>query len=177
MPAGPFVSSADFITNFFDTVVQPNPGWTMFAIIDKTSSPKGAMAGAVALMNTSTANRNTEIGYRTHVTSNAVGLLLFYCLDTPAAGGLGLRRVTWQTSSANPASMWTAERLGFVKEGVLRWDRVFEGGVGNGNVGPEVGGLEGEGDLGRDTVVYGQCWDDWNNGGRERMLKIMDRRA
>lgn len=189
MPLGPFASPADFTVNFFDVVVRPNPTMTFYAVIDKTRPPaedsEGALAGILAYMNTSTVNQSTEIGFvitfppfqRTHVTSNAVGLLLQYALDPPAKGGLGMRRVQWQTSSANGASMLAAERMGFKKEGVLRWDRVFYGGGSKGKQGNGKQVPKGDGeDLGRDTVVYSICWDDWEEGGREKMVGIMERR-
>ncbi|KAK3174563.1 hypothetical protein OEA41_001809 [Lepraria neglecta] len=100
------------------------------------------LAGIMAYMNSSTTNMSIEIGYvitlppfqRTHVTTNGVGLLLQYALDPPSEGGLGLRRVEWMTSSANSASIRTAERTGFEKEGLLRWHRVFPGGAAGGKV-------------------------------------------
>ncbi|PFH45122.1 hypothetical protein AMATHDRAFT_71982 [Amanita thiersii Skay4041] len=48
---------------------------------------------------------------RTRVTSNAVGLLLPYCLDVPSAEGLGLRRVVWQASVLNSKSVKVANRM------------------------------------------------------------------
>ena len=115
---------------------------------------------------------------RTHVASNAIGLLLQYALDPAEKDGLGLRRVQWECASENGPSMRVAERMGFVKEGVLRWHVVHWDGVARGKVGnrrglPKGGG---EGDLGRDTVIYGLCWDYWEGGERERVQAIMDRR-
>ncbi|KAI5850550.1 hypothetical protein DFP73DRAFT_582873 [Morchella snyderi] len=186
----PFTSAAEFTTTFFDAVVRPNPTMTLYAVIDKTrppgEDPAGALAGIIAYINTSVLRQSTEIGYvitlppfqRTHVTSNAVGLLLQYALDPPARGGLGLRRVQWQASTVNTASMRVAERMGFRKEGVRRWDRVFYGGGSNGKQGNGRSVPEGHGeDLGRDMVVYSVCWDDWEEGVREKVLGVMERRA
>ncbi len=165
------------------------------------------LAGMMSFMNTSPVHLSTEIGcivilpafQRTHVTSNAVGLMLEYAFapsttspshtsspsPCPSAGpheggGMSLRRVQWNTSTQNKASLRVAERFGFRQEGVLRWYMVFKGGakrhkVGNGRVLPS--GSE-EGDLGRDTVVLGLCWDDyWEGGAREKVLGAMARRG
>lgn len=192
MPLGPFATEKNFVDDFVEGRVRPDSAMVLYAIIDKTRPPtkedeNGALAGIIAYMNTSTANLSTEIGcvtilppfQKTHVTSNAVGLLLQYALELPENGGLGLRRVQWQASSVNTASMRSAERMGFEKEGVLRWDRVFHRGKANGKVGngrrvPPGGN---EGDFGRDTVVFGLCWDDWEQGGREKVQVTMDRRS
>jgi RimJ/RimL family protein N-acetyltransferase len=50
-------------------------------------------------------------------------------LDPPSAGGLGLRRVVWQTHSENEASKNAAVRMGFEFEGIARWHRIFPGGT------------------------------------------------
>jgi RimJ/RimL family protein N-acetyltransferase len=121
---------------------------------------------------------------RTHVTSNAIGLLLQYTLDLPNDGGLGLRRVQWQCNSANNASSCVAERMGFKREALLKWDRVFHGGrqtgkVGNNRVVPrrgiEDGDLSKQEELGRDTIMLSMCWDDWDGGGKEKVKSLMER--
>ncbi|KAG0695275.1 GNAT family acetyltransferase [Suillus ampliporus] len=192
MPAGPFQTAQDFDTDFLQAVVDPDPGMVLFAIIDKTkpssaADADGELAGIMSYMNSSSANLCTEIGYivilppfqRTHVNSNAVGLLLQYALELPSQGGLGLRRVQWQCSSVNAPSIRAAERLGFTKEGVMKWHRVFHGGKDKGKVhsGRDFPrGSHGEQDYGRDTVILSHCWDDWEQGGRETIQTIMDRR-
>jgi len=166
----------------------------LYAVIDKTQSSsmvdkEGALAGIISYLATSTINQSTEIGWvitlppfqRTHVTSNAVGLLLNLALSPPAEGGLGFRRVQWMTSSANHKSIRTAERMGFLKEGVLRWDRVYPGGKTKGKQDNgkslQSQGTEGhfnENDLGRDSVVFSICWDDWfDEGKREHVIRTM----
>jgi len=190
MPAGPFPTEASFDSNFLEKVSLPNPNFFTFAVIDKTKppssdDPEGELAGMMSFTNTSTIHLSTEIGYvlvfpafhRTHVTTNAVGLMLQFALGGTLQRGLGLRRVQWQTSTMNAASIRTAERLGFRREAVLRWHIVFKDGVrnhkaGNGRALPA--GSD-EGDLGRDTVVLSLCWDDWEEGGREKVEEAMTR--
>lgn len=165
----------------------------LYAVIDKTrpsssptNDPSGALAGTIAYLESSAEHLVTEIGFvitlppfqRTHVTSNAVGLLLQYALEPPEHGGLGLRRVQWCANSVNTASRKVAERMGFVFEGVIRWDKVFKDGMNRGKVGNGRGvppGAE-EGDIGRDTVLYGISWEEWGSGGREKVRRIMEKR-
>ncbi|KAL3425210.1 GNAT family protein [Phlyctema vagabunda] len=186
----PFKSADDFVNNFVLTRAYPDPATFLWAIIDTTNlnhkGEEGALAGVVAYMASSVVHKSTEIGFiniipqfqRTHVTTNAVGLLLQYALNPERAGGLGLRRVEWHTNSGNVASLRVAERIGFKREGVLRWHRVFydgeqNGKQGNGKTMPSHGVPK---DLGRDTVLLGLCWDDWEDGGRDHVQNLMDRR-
>ncbi|KAL8946390.1 MAG: hypothetical protein Q9183_007912 [Haloplaca sp. 2 TL-2023] len=165
----------------------------LYAVIDKTkptscptNDPEGALTGVIGHLNSNVEHKSAEIGFvitlpafqRTHVTSNAIGLLLHYALDTPEQGGLGLRRVQWQANSVNELSRKVAERMGFEFEGVMRWHKIFKDGVANGKVGNGRGTPKGaeEGDLGRDTAIYGLCWDDWVDGGREKVEGVMGRK-
>lgn len=188
--SGPFATLDEF-KSYVKDVDQPDPSKLFYAIIDKTGppspeSPSGAFAGLIAFQNASPSNLSIEIGpiivlpafQRTHVASNAIGLLLQYALDPEERDGLGLRRVQWDCGSKNKASMRVAEGMGFVKEGVLRWQHVHRDGIARGKIGngeemPKGGA---EGDLGRDTVIYGLCWDDWEDGVREKVQAVMDRR-
>jgi len=148
-----------------------------------------AMAGVIALIKASPANLSAEIGWvivfpafqRRHVASNAVALLLRYCLELPSDSesesananaatrapvvGLGLRRVQWFTHAENEASRRTALRMGFREEGTLRWERVIAPGkVGNGipvRDGDPLGGAR----PSRHSVVLSLCVDDWEGGG------------
>ena len=146
---------------------------------------EGALAGMVAFLRTSAMHLSTEIGgivilstfHRTYVTTNAVGLMLRCALAGVRDGGLGLRRVVWQASSMNAASIRVAERLGFRREGMLRWHYVFRNGVERHKVGngrPLPPGSD-EGDLGRDTVLLSLCWDEWEVGVREHVERAMAR--
>lgn len=168
----------------------------MFVIYDKTKikpsqssgidSP-GALAGLLGLINTSAPNLTIEIGaimilppfQRTHVTSNAVGLLLQYSLNLPSPSSpaaLGLRRVFWCANSQNKPSVRTAERMGFKFEGIMRWHRVLAPSKpGNGKV-VRLGDPRSECE-GRDTAILSLCWDDWEGGQKETVHGIMNRVA
>ncbi|KAK6335013.1 hypothetical protein TWF718_010455 [Orbilia javanica] len=196
-PVGPFESVEHFNTEFIDKFVRPKTDMVLYAVIDKTKPPStadkdGAFAGLIGYISTSPINLCTEIAFvitlpqfqRTHVTSNSVGLLLKLALDSPAEGGLGFRRVQWMTSSKNLASINTAEKMGFTKEGIIRWDRLYPGG---GSLNKESSGkplrVEGkvthmnENDLGRDSVMLSMCWDDWHlDGMREHAMQRMERK-
>ncbi|KAL0948310.1 hypothetical protein HGRIS_010901 [Hohenbuehelia grisea] len=187
MPLGPYDTAKQFVDDFILGRIQSDPGMVAYAIYDKTHpsypSPR-SHAGMIGYLHSSASDLQTEIGFvtvlprfqRTHVASNAIGLLMFYALDLPSAGGLGLRRCVWMANSVNTASIRAAERMGFVKEGVLRWDRVWATGsekVGNGR---ELrNGDPREGCLGRDSVVLSVCWDDWEGGVREKVQGVMNR--
>lgn len=175
-------------------------GSVLFAIFDKIRPPSGdcksgegvagTLAGALGYINSSPANLCIEIGtlvvlppfQRTHVAPNAVGLLLHYALNLPshpALAGLGLRRVVWLTNCANTPSIWPAERLGFQKEGVVRWEKVLPEGKG-----AEVSNGKSlrDGDpraqcLGRNSVLLSLCWDDWEGGARDKVEAAMARRT
>ena len=122
---------------------------------------------------------------RTHVTGNAIGLLLHYCLELPASSvgskdapnqpfgpGLGLRRVQWTSNAENSKSRRAAERMGFRFEGTLRWIMVLE----EGKLGPAPS--EERAKLckgpGRHSHMLSICWDDWElEGVREHVQNVM----
>lgn len=178
MAFGPFETVEQFLDVFVEGRIHPNPACVLFAIYDKTRPlvDEEALAGIIGLLDTSTTNLSTEIGFifilpsfqRTHVASNAIGLLLHYTLDVPSEGGLGLRRVVWKANSSNLPSIRAAERLGFKQEGVSRWAVVLPEWKRKGN------GLERREEdsrkscLGRDTVILSICWDEWEDGRRTR---------
>lgn len=104
---------------------------------------------------------------------------MHYVLDLPERGGLGLRRLQWQANERNGASVRVAEKMGFRREGVVRWDRVVGEHVERGGDSEGVGARKGEprAELGgRHSVMLGICWDDWEGGGRERAEEVMRRR-
>lgn len=184
IPRGPYDTEASFLSDLIEPT-HSDPSWLVFAVIS-LSDPPDTLAGVIAYLNTSPINLVTELGMvitfpafqGSGVTANAVGLLLQHAFNEPEQGGLGLRRVVWQANSVNKASRRLAEKMGFRFEAVLRWDRVFKDGkrlgkVGNGRALP--GGAQ-EGDLGRDTVVYAICWDEWEEGGRETVREVLERK-
>ncbi|KAG2119295.1 acyl-CoA N-acyltransferase [Suillus clintonianus] len=188
IPWETFTDASDFVKKVIDSRVRPD-GVALYAVIDKTRtspSPSSSanFAGIIGYMNTSPANLSTEIGYalilppfqRTHVTTNAIGLLLQYALDLPPHG-LGLRRVQWMANSRNTKSIGAVQKLGFKLEAILRWDRIFVGS--KASVTNGVKEREGDpcpGTIGTDSVLLALCWDDWESE-RVRVLQAMDRRS
>ena len=190
LPLPELRSQRDLLVFFED--YRKTPENVLFIIIDKTRPPAsgvelpgfegGSFAGVIAYIRTSGANLCTEIGYvvifpefqRTHVLTNAAGLMLRYCLNRPTDSppGLGLRRVQWCANTRNAPSIRAAERLQFKREATTRWDRALpEGKEGNtprpSDPYPEK--------LGRDTATLTICWDDWENGARNAIEKLMER--
>jgi RimJ/RimL family protein N-acetyltransferase len=166
-----------------------NPACLMFVVVDKRGPPEadlpGAIAGQMMYLRSDFANLCTEIGFvitlpayqRTHVTSNAVGLLLQYALHQPnhtSAPGIGMRRVEWRTHHANAASAATARRMGFVEEGLLRWQLVLA--QGKEGVEPSEEDAQKE-RKGRHTRLLAMTWDEWEARGCEHVEKQMQRRA
>lgn len=152
---------------------------------DENKSIDGVFAGVIGLENASTRDRSVEIGFitilpayhRTFVAGNAVGLLLQYVLDS-APWGLGLRRCQWQCHTKNEASKKLAVKMGFVLEGVRRFERVVPSGRrGNGFQFCEDGAATGAGQLGesRDSAVFAICCDEWERK-RRAVLEVMERR-
>ncbi|EJC99181.1 GNAT family acetyltransferase [Fomitiporia mediterranea MF3/22] len=190
-PSGPFDSKEDFFDRYIKERIQKDPNSVLFAILDKTNGTPH-LAGTIGLLNTKVVNQSTEIGFvvvfpefqKTHVTSNAIGLLLHYCLELPfehAKGelkygpGLGLRRVQWQAHGENAQSVRSAERMGFRKEGLMRWDRPLREGKIGLHVSPERAAVRAG--VGRHSWMLSLCWDDWElDGAREVVQQQMDRK-
>ncbi|EAU85386.1 hypothetical protein CC1G_07080 [Coprinopsis cinerea okayama7 len=169
----------------FEYMIRRDPSSIVFAIIDRTKPNDGgnveeSIAGIIGYLNTSTRNLSTEIGpvvvlpswQRTFVSSHAIGLMLNYALNLPSEGGLGYRRVAWTANPFNNASVRAAERMGFKIEGIQRWTWVLPLGRDGGK--PPVDGKRGAG-QGRDSTVLSVCWDDWENGTREQVARMMNR--
>jgi RimJ/RimL family protein N-acetyltransferase len=79
-------TEADFIREFYERI-RASPEECLYAVIDKVPAsgekPNGQYAGIIALSATSPVNAVTEMGaiiflafHRTHVATNAIGLLL-----------------------------------------------------------------------------------------------------
>lgn len=170
-----------------------SPHECVFAIYDRARPPAsadsdtaeggdGALAGIMALLNTSRAHKTTEIGFvvvfpafqRTHVARTALALLLRYSLQPPTASppGLGFRRVSWSAHPRNTPSIRLATRLGLKQEGVMRWTFVLPDVEELQRVGNEVN-REGDEGWGRDNVCLAICWDDWEHGGRDVVAQML----
>ncbi|KAG6815910.1 hypothetical protein H0H93_008849 [Arthromyces matolae] len=197
-PWGPFNTPEEFNATLIRGRIQPSQACVLFAIYDKTKAESPGnetgtssdvdeqIAGCIGLIDASAAHLRAEVAFvmvspkfqRTHVASNAIGLLLHYTLDLPSEGGLGLRRMVWNANPLNTASVRIAERMGFTKEGVFRWHWVLPEGKEKGGNGtalrPEDPRPDG---MGRDTVTLSLCWDDWENFARDKVDKQMQRIA
>ncbi|KAG7094952.1 hypothetical protein E1B28_005753 [Marasmius oreades] len=188
LPFGPYHSVEGLVSGLWEGRVEKNPAETLFVVYDKTrpdANGQPSLAGTIGYVNSNAADLCTEIGcviilpqfHRTHVASNAVGLLMHYALDLPENGGLGCRRVQWMANKLNTSSVRLAEKMGFVLEGIIRWHRVIPPSKSiahNGSPGRK--GDPHEGYLARDTAMLGIYWDIWDNGGREKVDLIMERR-
>ena len=178
-------STLDEILTIVEQTMRLEPTSVLFAIIDKAHGG-GTFAGMIALSDGSLWNLSATIGWaivfpehqRTYVASNAVGLLLQYCLELPShpeRPGLGLRRVQWISHTANRASHAIAKRMGFREEGVLRWMYVIPEGM-EGNGIPLRDGDPKSPMPGRHSLILSMCADDWESGGREHVQRMIDRR-
>ncbi|KAK4544000.1 hypothetical protein LTR36_004774 [Oleoguttula mirabilis] len=188
LPLPLFDVEADFNREVYDKYIKHSPEDCLFAVFDKVTAagsedPSKSYAGLMSLTHTNPENAVTEIGVivfpafqRTHVGTNAIGLLLMWTLDRPSAGGLGLRRVEWQTHTENAASRRTALRMGFEFEGIARWQRV----VLPGKVGLPVDALQErngtkEEGRGRSSAIFSIVWDEWDEK-RPSVVAQMERR-
>jgi len=180
------LSSLDNILTQVEFLMRRRPVCILFAIIDKTRGGDGALAGVIGLINAMPSNLSTEIAWavvfpafqHTYVASNAIGLLLRYCLELPSypqRPGLGFRRVQWTAHTANRASQAAAKRMGFKEEGVLRWSWVIPEGMEGNGIALRDGDPESP-RPGRDSVMFSLCVDDWESGGREHVQRLIDRR-
>ncbi len=182
------LSEEEFRTEFYQKYISSPPGSCAWAIFDKVSASGKEntdrnYAGFIALTSTSRADAVTEIGififpafHRTHIASNAIGLVLVWTLDPPSADGLGLRRVEWQCHSENEASRRAATRMGFEFEGIKRWHCVLS---------LEKVGLTAEAlgkrngtknePLGRHTALFSIVWEEWEDK-RPKVIALMERK-
>lgn len=100
-----------------------------FVVVLKSS---GKVAGTTRMYDFNFDYKSCEIGHtwygteyqRTFVNSACKKLLLEYCFET-----LQFQRVQFQTDETNTKSQKAIERLGAVKEGILRKHKIRSGGV------------------------------------------------
>lgn len=159
--------------------------------IETINVEEDTFAGTSGLTDASAFDSRVEIGFamvlpqfqRTFVNSDACCLLLKHLLDPVSGGDLGLRRIQWQANSNNKPSISAAQRLGFTLEGIMRWHRSCtenkkcqseedgERAVGLPQV--DLAGMR----LGpsRHSAMLAFCWDDWLDGGRQRIVGLLKR--
>lgn len=114
-----------------------------FVIVDKQS---GKIVGSTRFMNIDEQHQRLEIGYtwltsaywRTAINTNCKYLLLQYCFEQ-----LYLRRVQIKTDHNNRRSQNAIERIGAIKEGVLRNHMIRKDGTT------------------RHTVIYSITLEEW----------------
>jgi len=159
--------------------------------IDVLEIDDDTFAGTTGLLNASAENSTAEIGYvmllpefhRTFVNTHATALLLKHLLEPLSSGDLEMRRVQWQAQSSNKPSIAAAQRLGMKLEGIIRWQRVVaankEGSSAREGVSKErLPSVDQEGRKlgpGRHSAMLAMCWDDWLDGGRKHVLKLLER--
>ncbi|KAI5986710.1 hypothetical protein EDC04DRAFT_2824174, partial [Pisolithus marmoratus] len=77
------------------------------------------------------------------------------------------------TNELNSQSVRAAERMGFKREGTLRWDRALPSGKGKpGNSVQSRAGDPKPDCVGRHTAILAICWDDWENGGKRGSTEV-----
>ncbi|WP_339315234.1 GNAT family N-acetyltransferase [Paenibacillus sp. FSL R10-2734] len=122
----------ELITTAF--VNQKNGSQIPFTIIEKAT---GQIIGTTRIMHPDLVHRNAEIGctwispdfWRTSVNTEGKSLLLHYCFEE-----LKLIRVEFTVVASNQRSQKAVERIGAVKEGVLRQHRIRSDGSIHDNV-------------------------------------------
>ncbi|EIW80931.1 hypothetical protein CONPUDRAFT_165172 [Coniophora puteana RWD-64-598 SS2] len=186
---------------FVEKIMRRDEGNILFAVFDTSGLrpelveqdkdlgvPGGALAGAIGLAYTDPHNLTSEIGpvivlpqfRRTHVSSHEVGAILRWGLerssvsDDPTEGGLELRRIAWQAGPENAASNGLAKKMGFKFEGIGKWAWVIPTPKpGFKKIGKRA--REGDSRMGRDTMRWAVCWDDWEDGGRKLLDELLSK--
>jgi RimJ/RimL family protein N-acetyltransferase len=154
-----------------------DPSCILFAVLDRTQAST-PIAGLVGLRTASQEQLQAELSplivlpsaQRTHVTTHAASILARYALNTPAQGGLGLRRLCYRADPINVRSHAVARRLGFMEEGHFRWALVVEEGRQGHSSRPEDPLLM---CFGRHAVQFALCWDTWEDGGKWRVAELL----
>lgn len=139
-------------------IQQMNIAKTAFAFVVEHTETKEIM-GTTRIYGVDEANYSCEIGstfygkkfQRTHVNTTCKYLLLKYSFET-----LGMIRVQFKTDELNVGSQRAIERIGGIKEGVLRNERVRS----NGTV--------------RNAVVYSIIESEWMNV-KNKLVQLMNK--
>ncbi len=127
-----------------------------FAVLHKG---KNEIVGSTRFLDISTANKSAEIGFtwyhpsvwRTNVNTQCKYLMLTHAFDN-----WKLNRVFFKTDLRNIRSQEAIARLGAVKEGVLRQDRM----ISDGHI--------------RDTVYFGILKEEWPNVKKHLLQKMIN---
>lgn len=119
IPSGPFADRAEF-TEWL-RVRAERPGLALFTVLDRTG-PDPVPAGLYFLLNIDPDQGRAEIGlvYGPALSRRVGGTEAFHLLAGHVLGTLGYRRLEWQCTVDNTASLRAARRFGFTQEGVLR---------------------------------------------------------
>ncbi|CAE6507046.1 unnamed protein product [Rhizoctonia solani] len=155
-----------------------NPETCLFIILKQGTQDK--ILGIISFCRASPALSTIEIGsvivfppYQgTHVSTHAIGLMMQYALDLPSSGGLGVRRLQWQCYTINIASIKVAQRMGFREEAIIRWHRPQA--IGKESCAP-FRADDSLGVPGRHSAYLSVCWDDWEQGVRDRVAALLSR--
>jgi len=131
---------------------------TAFAFVVEDTNTKEIM-GTTRIYGIDHTNHACEIGstfyakkfQRTHVNTVCKYLLLKYCFET-----LGMFRVQFKTDEQNIASQRAIERIGGIKEGILRNERIRS----NGNM--------------RNAVVYSVVDSEWSEV-KGQLVQLMNK--
>ena len=134
-------------------ICDPGPAGLRLVVIDRSTQ---YIAGMVSILDNSPMDLRCRVGdfwltpafQRTHLATAAMLALLSHLLGPP----MRCRRIEWHCDSRDGRSRKSAERYGFVLEGVLRKHRVDARGC---NV---------------DTAVYAMTNSDWRDGGARDAL-------
>jgi RimJ/RimL family protein N-acetyltransferase len=154
MPRSCFVDLAD-TRQWIDEALQA-PAQLPFAIVE---NGKGKVAGSTRYLNIRPEHRALEIGWtwlgqewqRTGVNTEVKLLLLEYAFEK-----LGCRRVEFKADGRNLRSQRALERIGAMREGVLRKHMIVQD------------------DFSRDSVYFSVIDDDWTQV-RERLQLLQQR--
>ena len=139
----PFQTTTDAERWISSMLQRSAAGDVTFSVYDNAS---GELAGSSSYLDVRVGHRGLEIGFtwyakafqRTYV-NTATKLALF----EHAFESLGVNRVQLQTDARNQASQRAIERIGAVKEGVLRKHKIYPDG------------------YVRDSVMYSVTLDEW----------------
>lgn len=152
---------------------------------------EGTFAGTTGLTDAIPKDSLVEIGHviilpkfhRTFVNTVSTSLLLKHLLDPLEGGDLHVRRVQWQANGSNQPSIAAAQRLGFELEGIMRYARTI-----NDNKEcvsslpnersdglPVVDAMGNRIGIGRHSAMLALCWDDWLEGKRDHVLKLLQK--